>query len=379
MGGVRTGQWRSLREALRDRRGGRVVVPSHSTAALVLVLTACGAAGGGAQPSSTPSLQTPIVSPSPLPPSPTQTPQSTPPPIVRFSATVSRPDGATVRIEPGTDTPDVRVDPLDTVEGFDAWYRRTDSPPVVDAVSGRIERWSRDWFRLADGSGWISSASVRGFQPADLAQLAWVRPSWLRVPQVLELPVAFDHQDYHASCEVAALKMALTVEGIYRSEDQLLDAVGVDRRPPQLDEDGHVVRWGDPEQVFVGDPDGRPSDLTGYGVHVDPIARAARAVGGTVLSAGRDVAAEDIYAALRHGHPVVAWITVDYLPTTLHWFHTFDGATAWYSTLEHAVTLVGISPDAVLVNDPARTLAWHSRAEFEAGYDLLHRMAVILE
>jgi len=105
----------------------------------------------------------------------------------------------------------------------------------------------------------------------------------------------------------------------------------------------------------------------------------ARAVGATVLASGSDIRPEDIYAALRAGHPVVAWITVDYRPTTLHWYRAFDGATAWYSTLEHAVTLVGVSPDAVLVDDPARRLAWHSRAEFEAGFELLHRMAVILE
>ena len=346
-----------------------------------VLLTACGSGRDGASspPPSTPSASaTSSQFPSPSPTAAPATPRSTPSGVV-FTATVSRPEGATVRSEPGTDAPAVRVDPMETVEGFDGWYRRTDSPPIADAVTGRIEPWSRDWFRLADGTGWLSSASVRGFQPAGLRQVDWRRPSWLPLPQVLELPVAFDHQDYHASCEVAALKMALTVEGIYRTEDQLLDLVGVDPRPPEVDEDGRVLRWGNPDRVFVGDPDGRPSDLTGYGVHAGPIARAARTAGATVLSAGGDVRPEDVYAALRAGHPVVAWITVDYLPTQLHWYRTFDGDTAWYSTLEHAVALVGISPDAVLVNDPARQLAWHSKGEFERGFALLHSMAVVLE
>ncbi|HZS15258.1 MAG TPA: C39 family peptidase, partial [Candidatus Dormibacteraeota bacterium] len=225
------------------------------------------------------------------------TPPSTPS-AVQFTGTVWRADGATVRSQPGTDAPAVRVDAAGTVEDFDGWYRRTDSPPIADAVTGRLEPWSRDWFRLAGGRGWISSASIRGFQPAGLPQVEWKRPSWLAVPETVELPVAFDHQDYSASCEVAALKMALTVEGIHRTEDQLLDIVGVDRRPAEVDDNGRLVRWGNPDLVFVGDPDGHPGDLTGYGVHVDPIARTARAVGATVLAAGSDTRPEDIYAAL---------------------------------------------------------------------------------
>ena len=45
---------------------------------------------------------------------------------------------------------------------------------------------------------------------------------------------------------------------------------------------------------------------------------------------------------------------------------------------EHAVTVVGVRPGFVLINDPWFGQAWHSKAQFESAYKTFSHMAVIV-
>ncbi len=128
------------------------------------------------------------------------------------------------------------------METFDGWIRQPDDTPVADAVTGRIEPWSRDWFHLADGRGWVHSATVRGMQPADLAKDTWTRPATVPAPLAALLDTAEDRQDQPVTCEVASLKMALRFRGISTDETSLLALTGVDARRAELAADGAVVR-----------------------------------------------------------------------------------------------------------------------------------------
>jgi hypothetical protein len=51
----------------------------------------------------------------------------------------------------------------------------------------------------------------------------------------------------------------------------------------------------------------------------------------------------------------------------------------WYTLTEHAVTLIGVRPDAVLTNDPALGQAWHSKAHFESAFHTFEERAVVLD
>jgi uncharacterized protein YvpB len=201
------------------------------------------------------------------------------------------------------------------------------------------------------------------------------------------LDIAIDYQDHPLSCEAAALKMALAKEGIYTSEDKLLALMGRDDRPAVLDSTGHLVRWGNPNAAYVGDPDGKLAAYTGYGVYAAPVARAAEAAGGKVLAwgtnlppdRGKGISAAAVYEALLNGHPVVAWISNTYHDVRLTTYTAFDGSTVWYTLTEHAVTLIGVRPDAVLINDPWFGQAWHSKAQFESAFHTFEEMAVVLD
>lgn len=196
-----------------------------------------------------------------------------------------------------------------------------------------------------------------------------------------------DYQDHPLSCEAAALKMALSKEGIRTTEDDLLVLMGRDNRPAVVDSNGRLLRWGNPNVAYVGDPDGKLTTYTGYGAYAGPVAKAAAAAGAKVLAwgtnlppdRGKGIAPATVYQALLEGHPVVAWISNTYHDIQLGTYTAFDGTTVWYTLTEHAVTLIGVRPDAVLINDPWYGQAWHSKTEFESAFHTFEEMAVIVE
>lgn len=193
--------------------------------------------------------------------------------------------------------------------------------------------------------------------------------------------VAFHPQERSLTCESAALRMALTHQGIVKAEAAILADIGVDLRASSVDAQG-TLHWGDPYASFVGDPDGSEYKKTGYGTYYPNLDRVARGYGAAVLQAGEDLAPDAIYAALLAGHPAVAWIAYDwtYHAGSMPW-SAFDGKQlSWHGPVEHAITLVGVTETAVLVNNPSRKKDWQwvTRSAFEQAYRTYGNMAVIL-
>jgi len=108
---------------------------------------------------------------------------------------------------------------------------------------------------------------------------------------------------------------------------------------------GQLVGWGDPAQRFVGNPDGRIERYTGYGVYYQPVALAALGAGADVLQAGSGlygspVPPAAVYSAVLEGRVALAH------------YVAYDGADVGYTLTEHPVTVIGVRPDAELINDP---------------------------
>jgi len=234
---------------------------------------------------------------------------------------------------------------------------------------------------LANSSRPYTPAMERTYvEPSALSPAA--HPPALDLTQrVLDVPLY--HQAHRLSCEAAALRMALAYRGIATDELTLISYMGDDLRPARLDWRGRLVTWGDPMAAYVGNPDGRLTAYTGYGVYYEPVARAARRAGATVIADGSGlygsgIAPAEVYRAILEGHPVVAWISNTYHAVPLAKYVAYDGATVRYTLTEHAVTLIGVRPDAVLINDPWFGQAWHSKAQFESAYRTFAEMAVVL-
>jgi uncharacterized protein YvpB len=181
--------------------------------------------------------------------------------------------------------------------------------------------------------------------------------------------VTFYYQDHPLSCEEAATSMALTHQGIYLSQDQILAELGSDRRPMTVDSSGRV-RWGNPYLTFVGNVNGSESNFTGYGTYYPPLVRIARAHGARIIAYG-SMSAATIYARVIAGHPVVAFATWDWAWHPRRDYLSFDGQWIPFigpAQASHVYTVVGVSPSSVLINDPIRGQYWISKSAFQAGY-----------
>jgi uncharacterized protein YvpB len=181
--------------------------------------------------------------------------------------------------------------------------------------------------------------------------------------------VAFYYQSHSLSCEETATSMALTHQGIYLSQDQILAEAGADTRPMYVDSAGRV-RWGDPYVSFVGNVNGSEHNYTGYQMNYPPLVRIAQAHGARVIAYG-SMSAATIYARVIAGHPVVAYATWDWAWHPRHDYLAFDGQwVPWIgpSADAHVYTVVGVSPSQVLVNDPIRGQYWVSKGAFQAAY-----------
>lgn len=225
---------------------------------------------------------------------------------------------------------------------------------------------------------WAPAAPVSQAGPAPAASPS----SGIRINQRV-LSVKIDYQDHRLSCEAAALKMALAYEGIAVDENTLMRYMSLDLRPAKFDSRGGLIAWGDPAEAYVGNPDGRIERYTGYGVYDMPVARATIRARARVVAAGSGlygtgIASSVVYQAVLDGHPVVAWISNTYHDVRLSRYTAYDGATVWYTLTEHAVTVIGVRPDAVLINDPWFGQAWHTKAQFESAYKTFDQMAVIV-
>lgn len=204
-----------------------------------------------------------------------------------------------------------------------------------------------------------------------------IGPTMADAPSARTLDVPWYHQEYELSCEEASLRMALAHEGIATTDAAILGIVGTDARPAFFDSSG--LRWGDPFDTFVGDPNGSEVALTGYGTYFPTIARAAGTLGGQVLAAGQGIDPGTVYNAVLQGHPVVAWVTYQWVTPGRDDYLAFDDRTVPYAgPVEHAVTVVGVDEGAVLVNNPWSGPEWVSKSTFEAAYAIYDQMAVIL-
>ncbi|MEK9157983.1 MAG: C39 family peptidase [Patescibacteria group bacterium] len=187
--------------------------------------------------------------------------------------------------------------------------------------------------------------------------------------------IPFHRQEHSLSCEMASLKMALGYYGVDVSEADLISELKFDTTGPR--QKNNI--WGDPENGFVGNIDGKMPN-SGYGVYEGPVAdvavkyRPAKPIKGAIL--------EDILNAVAEKHPVIIWVT---LPGNydISW-KTAGGKDIVAQYGEHARLLVGFSgtindPKDLFFIDPVYGRMRISKKDFVKAWNLLDNRALIVE
>ncbi len=167
------------------------------------------------------------------------------------------------------------------------------------------------------------------------------------LPKKVILDIDLIKQIYPLSCEVASLQMALSYYDINKTQDDLLEELGISEPfTKQIAEDR--VIWGNPDEAFVGDvkgwftgkgDNGEESilDGTGWGVNNGPIAQLAKKYrpdseeidGGSL---------NQIKQALNDDYPVIWWHVRDDAFKENIEYQTLDGQN--YNIFQHHANLL---------------------------------------
>lgn len=174
------------------------------------------------------------------------------------------------------------------------------------------------------------------------------------------------------NCESAALQVLLATVGVdadqLRLQNELPRSGSVDPRGA-----GDQRVWGDPEQGFVGRPDGG-GVAGGFGVYQRPV-RAVAARHGVALKDLSGSTPAVIYRQLLAGHAVMVWVGLGDGPFT-QW-RSPQGRLVEVNLNEHAVVLTGVRAGRIsVVNVLQGTRERWTRGEFELMWARLGRRAL---
>jgi uncharacterized protein YvpB len=225
-----------------------------------------------------------------------------------------------------------------------------------------------------------STASSGGGQGGGSTPTATATPTPAPTPATVTIPVPVYQQSMVLDCETAALQQGLAYYGIDVSQSQLFAGEFADTRPPVMGANHTVLRWGNPYTNFVGYVNGSDWTPTGFGVYWPVILRLAHTYGLPNAIGGEGFAPSQIYSELAAGHPVQVWIQTRFARVPLGTWTAWDGTQVRYSYAEHSVTLSGVSPTDVRVNDVLNASQyWVGKALFEANFADFNNMAVIFQ
>lgn len=199
--------------------------------------------------------------------------------------------------------------------------------------------------------------------------------------RVVKYDVPFYRQQYAGSCTAASLRMILSYYGIGSDDMSIVQRMGYS--PRSWDTSTNPPSWDDPEEMFVGDINGKIKNGTGAGPDAGPVAKAARSYGKNA-SAVTGVSAGWIAQQLIDNKIVMMFGSWDGTANYTTWT-TPSGQTAKMNSTGHATVVVGVkgepsNPQGFWVNDPLKggTTYW-SAASVQQNISLdPYRQAVVV-
>ncbi|WP_041580348.1 C39 family peptidase [Bacillus sp. 1NLA3E] len=192
---------------------------------------------------------------------------------------------------------------------------------------------------------------------------------------LLDVPLIKQNPELKYGCEVTSLTMMLQFAGVNTNKMELFSKIKKDPDAIQRSRSGDIIRWGNPNDGFVGDMTGKTA---GYAVFDQPMEDLVndylpdRAVNLTNQSF------DEVLKHVAHGYPVVVWTTGDFrLPDRPEsWLH---GNQIIHTPLDlHAVVLVGFDEKFVYINDPLAGKKQHAvdKQQFHTSWLALKSRAI---
>ena len=188
---------------------------------------------------------------------------------------------------------------------------------------------------------------------------------------ITQVPAKFHRQEHTLSCEIASLKMALSVYGFDIAESELISKLNFDPTPRTK------TTWGNPFTGFVGNIDGKMIQ-DGYGVYWDPIADVAK-----LYTHAEDTQFDPIKLAteINQGHPVVSWGYAG-AGKRVSWIAP-SGSRIDAVNGEHARTITGFTgsvtnPTGFIILDPIYGKLYWKTADLMHNWEPFGNMGVVV-
>lgn len=176
-------------------------------------------------------------------------------------------------------------------------------------------------------------------------------------------------------CEVTSLSMLLGGVGHPITNLRLAVLMPKDPTPRVMGPNGQIVSWGNPNVGFVGSVYVQPK---GFGIYHGPMTRLIdRVLPGRAV----DLTGQPFQAVLDHvrrGTPVEVWTTIPLSPN-VPWVTWKSPEGPVRTTLdEHAVLVVGYSPQDIYINNPYNGQAAQAvpRARFIASWRVMGKQSI---
>lgn len=199
--------------------------------------------------------------------------------------------------------------------------------------------------------------------------------------RVVKYNVPFYRQQYAGSCTAASLRMILGYYSIGTDDMSIVQRMGYN--PRSWDTSTDPPTWDDPDQMFVGDINGKIREGTGAGPDAGPVAKAAQSFGRNA-SAVTGVSAGWIAQQLIDGKLVVMFGSWNGSNSYVTW-KTPSGRVTTMNATGHATAVVGVkgepsNPQGFWVSDPLTGgTAYWSAAKVQANISLdPYRQAVVV-
>lgn len=188
---------------------------------------------------------------------------------------------------------------------------------------------------------------------------------------ITNIPFINQYPDYPTGCESVALTILLNYYGVLVTPDDIISSLPKGSIP--YTENG-ITYGGNPEVEFIGNP----YSLNSYGVYEKPLAEVANKFKpGINIATGTSF--DEILKIVGTGRPVLVWTSM-YLATpyiSKSWIYKPTGETIYWKANEHAVVLIGYTPDKVIISDPiGGQVKYQSLSIFRERYNYYGKKAL---
>ena len=188
---------------------------------------------------------------------------------------------------------------------------------------------------------------------------------------ITNFPLINQYPNYPTGCESVALTMLLNYYGVLVTPDDIITSLPRGDLPYTK---GGITYGGNPEKEFIGNP----YSLNSYGVYEKPLAEVANKYKpGITIATGTDF--NTILGIVGSGKPVIAWTSM-YLAApyiSASWVYEPTGEKIYWKANEHAVVIIGYTPDKVIISDPiGGTIKYQSLSLFKERYNYYGKKAL---